>query len=203
MARLVLTELGQAGINYVREHLTGVNVFCTALLAAVEAAPGKAMTLAPPGATPARLKRFAEGGLRTGLPRLVRDENDDADASLKVEQAAYLISVLRTAPDGACIVDDFEPSWDIALSDEDPHAFGVGDEVYRLFTADDAPAAIVRALVKGDNGWHGVAAVCDAPPELNDDRECTEVALQGAALSVIALTCTAYDGEGFVIWRRS
>ncbi|MEJ0060664.1 MAG: hypothetical protein WDM79_14280 [Terricaulis sp.] len=59
-SELIFTDLGDAGIDYVREHLAGVNVFCTALLAAVEAAPGKVITLAPRGVSQERLHAFGE-----------------------------------------------------------------------------------------------------------------------------------------------
>ncbi|MES1202102.1 MAG: hypothetical protein ABUS57_11720 [Pseudomonadota bacterium] len=209
MADLVFTDLGAEGVEYVREHLLGANAFCTALLAAVEAAPGKVTTLAPEGTTRDRLLRFDEGGLIApgeGPARVVRIADGspvESVSNLKIEQAAYLISMLRTVSEAVCIADDFNPSWSEIAADADPAAFGVHDEVYRLFTATDPPPLIAQALVRADTGWHGVAALCADAPEIDEARETTEEELQRAALSAFIITCSAYDGEGFVIWRRT
>ncbi|HVZ98732.1 MAG TPA: hypothetical protein VG841_00295 [Caulobacterales bacterium] len=209
MTDLEFTDLGADGIEYVRAHLLGANVFCTALLAAVEAAPGKVTTLAPRGAPRERLLRLDEGGLlkaEHAPARVVRIADGSAlhhVPSLKVEQGAYLVSMLRAAPDAICIVDDFNPSWVEVRDDAGPAAFGVNDEVYHLFTSTNAPAEVVQALVDGDTGWHGVAALCTEAPEIDVEREADEETLQRAALSAFVITCSAYDGEGFVIWRRT
>ncbi|HVY85523.1 MAG TPA: hypothetical protein VG943_10350 [Caulobacterales bacterium] len=208
MTDLVFTDLGAAGVDYVREHLLGANVFCTALLAVVEAAPGKVTTLAPQGVSRERLLRFDEGGLLDGTEnnRVVRIEDRspvETESKLKVEQAAYLVSMLRTVPDAVCIVDDFNPSWSDIDINADPNAFGVGDEVYRLFTMNDAPPELAQALIASDTAWHGVAALCAETPDLDAVRETSAEDLERAALSAFIITCTAYDGEGFVIWRRT
>jgi len=207
--KLAFVDLGARGLDYVREHLLGANSFCTALLAAVEAAPGKVSTLAPEGVSVDRLYRFTEGGLlpaNLAPPRVVRLEDGSSLAevvNLKVEQAAYLVSMMQTTPGAVCITDDFNPSWAEAQAEDDPEAFGVEDEVYRLFTSSEKPARLIRALNLGDTIWHGVAALCTEAPDLGDDRVATIEALQQAALSAFLLTCTAYDGEGFVVWRRT
>jgi hypothetical protein len=205
---LIFIDLGDAGIDYVREHLSGVNVFCTALLAAVEAAPGKVITLAPRGVTRERLNAFGEGGLLRAAPRMLElDDNGDLAPidSLKFEQGAYLHSIMRTAPEAVCIVDDFNPSWSEVRIEEPRYAqaFGVSDAVYHLFNSNDAPELLVDALTVSDTIWHGVAAICEYGPEFEeDDRELSEEALIAAAVSALTITCSAYDGEGFVAWRR-
>ncbi|MES1156969.1 MAG: hypothetical protein ABUL73_04225 [Alphaproteobacteria bacterium] len=208
-SKLAFVDLGARGLDYVREHLLGANSFCTALLAAVEAAPGKVSTLAPEGVSVDRLYRFSEGGLHSASharARVVRLEDGaslDQAGSLRVEQAAYLISMMQTTPDAVCIIDDFDPSWSEVQMLDDPDAFGVEDEVYRLFTSTEKPARIIRALGLSDTGWHGVAALCAEAPEIDDDRITSIEALQQSALSTFLITCIAYDGEGFVVWRRT
>lgn len=194
--RLAFVQLDARGLDYVREHLTGVNLFCTALAETLLTAPGVVFTLAPFGTEPERLHRFSQGGL---LPA----NRSDGPASLKIEQGAYLLSLLREEPARICIVDDFNPSWAEVQMGDDARAFGVEDEVYRMLTAEDPPEAFLDALVLSDTIWHGAAAICAAAPELDEDRLATPTALQGAAQTVIALTCTAYDGEGFVAWSRT
>lgn len=196
MAQRGFIDLGQRGMDYVREHLTGVNPFCTALAAAVDAAPGRVLVLPPPGVDLERLYRFSEGGL---LPS--KDEAARFDA--KIEQAAYLVSLLRAAPESVCIVDDFEPSWSEAIAEGvAQHAFGVDDGVYHRFTAEDRPDEIAATLASADTLWHGVAAICVEDIAMDEESEASVEALQQAGASAIAITCTAYEGEGFVIWRR-
>ncbi len=196
MADPAFIELDRRATDYVREQLTGVNAFCTALLAVVEHEPGQVFTLAPFGVPPERLHRFTEGGLLAA-------NVDPSIESLKIEQAAYLLSMLRVTPESVCIVDDFDASWDGAQGEADGYAFGSGDEMYRLFDADAPPTAIVEALQAGDTIWHGIAAICAQAPELDEDNNSEIQSLQEAAVSVVALTCTAYDGEGFIVWRRA
>lgn len=196
--RLSFIQLDARGLEYVREHLTGVNAFCTALAETILFTPGTVFTLAPQGApqgvTLERLHRFTEGGLIAA--------NRDG-GGLKIEQAAYLLSLLREDPERVCIIDDFEPSWAQAQLTSAPEAFGADDDVYHLFTVESSPEDVLAALVRGDTGWHGVAAVCAQELELDEARIAEVEALQAVAASVIALTCTAYDGEGFVAWARA
>lgn len=209
MAQRGFIDLGRRGMDYVREHLTGVNPFCTALGAAVDAAPGRVLVLPPPGVDLERLYLFSEGGLLAAnrSPSDVTFLEDGSSlvevATMKVEQAAYLVSLLRTVPEAICIIDDFNPSWTEAVAmGVDQHAFHVDDAVYYRFTADDAPDDIVLALRNSETIWHSVAAICAVDVEVDEESEASVEALQQVGASVIALTCTAYDGEGFVIWRR-
>ena len=196
------------GLDYVRDHLTGVNTLCTALFDVVTLEPGDIFTLSPKGLDAERLYRFSEGGILHAPLELVPDRLSDGSEiapieSFKVEQAALLLSLLREQPDSVCIIDDFNPRWGERPPWLAESAFGVGEEVYHLFRATDPPSALITLLHQTDAVWHGVAAICTTAPEIDDDRECTHESLQAAAFSAIALTCTAYDREGFVAWRRA
>jgi hypothetical protein len=203
-------DLGAQGADYVRAHLLGANPFCSSLLEVVAQHPGSISTLAPADTAIDRLVRFREGGL---LP-----ENLDVSqaiqlgdgqgslmsvASLRDEQVALLRSIMHATPGSVCIVDDFNPRWeDIRDEAYYPAAFGASDQVFHLLTADSDVDMLVDAIQAGNTVWHGVAAVCATPPVLGEGRQSTETELQKSAHSVLALTCTAYDGEGFVLWRR-
>lgn len=188
VSRLVkVVPLGAGGLDYIKEHLAGVNTLCTALLELVEAAPGEIFTLAPVEVTRERLLRFSEGGLLGG-------------ETLIAEQAKWLHGLLGS-PEDVCIVDDFDPSFG-DIRDEVEAAFGYEDEAYRLFTREDGEAAIAEALARTHVIWHGVACVSAYAPELDVDRVVEFDELREAAHNAHAITCTAYDGEGFVAWRR-
>jgi hypothetical protein len=63
MSKIEARNLGDSGRAYLRRQLTGVNGFCSELLAAINAVPGEVLTFAPSETTLERLLRFEEGGL--------------------------------------------------------------------------------------------------------------------------------------------
>jgi hypothetical protein len=148
---------------------------------------GEIFTLAPRGAPRDQLYRFEAGGL---------------SASPLLEQAHLLRQAVEAAPGAVCIVDDFDPTWGEPGSDDEANAFGVGSEVYRLLTAEDDVLTFAEVLSATHVLWHGVAAICGRPPELDGTQTASFDSLAEAAETVSLLTCVAYDGEGFVAWRR-
>jgi hypothetical protein len=100
-----------------------------------------------------------------------------------------------------CIVDDFISRWSDQAAPLEPTAFGVGEEVYHLLTTAHCDDDFRRTVSNGNYIWHGVAAVCRVSPELKG-RVSTVCDLNQCAAAAILITCTAYDGEGFVTWRR-
>jgi len=189
MNTLRKVALDERGLDYVREHLSGVNLFCSALLAVIEQVPGETFTFMPLNVRGERAYRFAEGGLGLG----------HAAAAVRAER---IVNLLDEDADACCIIDDFDRRWGDRGLEDSPTAFGVGDEVYHLLGADSRIDQIAETLLAGDCGWHGVAAVCvPAPIETADDTSAL-AALGACARTVIELSCTAYDGEGFVVWRR-
>ena len=148
---------------------------------------GEIFTLAPRGAPRDQLYGFESGGL---------------SASPLLEQAHLLRQAVEAAPGAVCIVDDFDPTWGDPGSDDEANAFGVGSEVYRLLTAEDDVLAFAEVLSATHVLWHGVAAVCGRAPELDGTQTASIEELAETAETVSLLTCVAYDGEGFVAWRR-
>lgn len=148
---------------------------------------GEIFTLAPRGTPRDRLYEFDSGGL---------------SASPLLEQAHLLRRDIETTPGAVCIVDDFDLTWGEPGSDDEANAFGVDDEVYRLLTAEDDVLAFAEVLSATHVRWHGVAAVCARAPEIDGTQTASLDALAEAVEGVSLLTCVAYDGEGFVAWKR-
>jgi hypothetical protein len=177
------------------------------LLQVVIAEDGEAFTLAPRGASEERLRQFDRGGL---LP-----ENSERAAAVVLPDGSMLVPVvslirqqvkllrgaMMVAPGAVCIADDFNPRWSGRAAHLGPTAFGVGEEVYHLVTADCGEEEFVAAVSRSNTIWHGVAAVCRASPALDRSRRASPTELVRCAASVLLMTCTAYDGEGFVAWR--
>ncbi len=209
MTNVERRDLGDAGRSYIRNHLTGINVFCSGLLQTLNSELGECFTLAPPGTPDARLVLFDEGALlpdnllRKGAISLSGGGLLVPVISLIEQQVHLLKGTLIASAGSVCVVDDFNPRW----SDLSPHlaptAFGVGEEVYHLLTEDHSDDQFISAVCTGNALWHGVSAVCRDPIALGVVRETTAEVLMQCAKSALLITCTAFDGEGFVAWRRT
>ena len=181
--------LDDRGLDYVLEHLSGVNLFCSALAEVVTSAPGETWTSMSLDVRGERAYRFSEGGL--GL-----------NASAASLRAARIASLLDADADACCIIDDFNSRWGDHELEDSPTAFGVGEEVYHLLNGASDAADIAQMLQTTDCIWHGVAAVCVPRPLETADDQSALAALHECARTVVEISCTAYDGEGFVVWRR-
>jgi len=188
MPTLRQIALDDRGLDYVREHLEGVNAFCSELLAVVEQVPGETFTFAPLSVIGERVYRFTE----PGLPAFEL-------AELRAER---ILELLDSDADACCIVDDFDARWGDPALEDSATAFGVGEEVYHLLTAESGIDLIGAVIAEAAAVWHGVAAVCTPPPSEQAGVQSTLEALRTCARSVIEISCTAYDGEGVVVWRR-
>ena len=201
-------DLGEVGRAYVREHLGDTNAFCAALLETFSSEPGVVFTLAPVGVPLDRLAEFERGGLlpknSSGADTVSLPDGSTLSpiASLIAEQTKLLRDTMLAASGSVCIVDDFNPRWGDQASCLGPTAFGVDEEVYHLLTPGHREDDFLTTVSKGNTIWHGVAAVCRVSPRLDSARASTPSELKECAASALLITCTAYDGEGFVAWRR-
>ena len=207
MRGTMIVDLGNEGFVYVRHHLTGVNTFCTALRQAVDEHTGEVFTIAPDGITEERLVAFRRGGL---LPENISETVFLPDGARMVpvlsmidEQVSFLKQALALRVGAVCIMDDAIHRWSDKSVNRDAPAFCVGEEVYRLLASDQSDKVFEQAVKDANWIWHGVSAVCALSPMIDTSRRCSATELQRCALSVLLLTCTAYDGEGFVAWRRT
>jgi hypothetical protein len=179
--------LDDRGAIYLQAHLSGVNAFCSLLLDQVIGDAGEIFTLAPKGTSREQIYQLDSGGL---------------PASPLLEQAHLLRQAVEAASGSVCIVDDFDLTWGETGSDDEANAFGVGEEVYRQLTAEDDVLTFAEVLSATHVRWHGVAAVCARAAELDGTQTSSLDSLAEAVETVSLITCVAYDGEGFVAWRR-
>ncbi|HXI86051.1 MAG TPA: hypothetical protein VNH64_01225 [Parvularculaceae bacterium] len=202
-----IRSLDRRAIAYVLDHLRNANVLCSALYEIVSQESGAAFTIAPKTASTDKLHRFREGDL---LPqdwsRNVTLQNAQGVLapipSLVAERAERILETLEAFPAGACVIDDANPRWGELNLADNPFAFGVGDEVYHCLAYADGKAAIKQTLELGDAHWHGVAAICARAPSIDSRRIVSAESLRASAATVVEITCAAYDGEGFIGWRR-
>jgi hypothetical protein len=180
--------LDDRGLDYLRAQLEGVNAFCSELLAVVDQVPGDTYTFAPLNVMGERVYRFDEPGLPA--------------AELAGLRAEQILDLLESDADACCIVDDVDAVWGDPALEDSPTAFGVGEEAYHWLTAEDGLEVIEAVVGSAGSVWHGVAAVCTPPPSEQTGQPSALDALLRCARSVIEISCTAYDGEGFLVWRR-
>lgn len=201
-------DLDARGEAYVREHLTNVNVLSSALLEVVMASRGRTWTLAPSATAIDHLHDFARGGLLVSnldfsraIPVATGGTLMPVD-SLHLERAERVLETMARFPGSVCVVDDFNPTWGDGVYQPEPTAFGVGGEVYHLATGTETPDEMADLLALGDTVWHGVSAVCAPAGRVTRADLSSATALRACASTVVEITCTAYDREGFVIWTR-
>lgn len=193
-------ELDERARDFVREQLDWPTAFCETLLELVGS--GSVFTRAPEGAPVERLYAFAEGGLlATDWSKRVVLEDGSSLVPIPnlQEDRAALIRAEMERVSGVLIADEVNPRWPDYAEHAGPTAFGVAKDVFHLATmADDVGAA----LLMGSYVWHGIAAVCPAPLVISLDRQASVDDLRASARSATLVTCTAYDGEGYVVWKR-
>lgn len=188
MPTLRQIALDDRGLDYMREQLQGVNAFCSELLEVVDQLPGDIFTFAPLSITGERVYRFTEPGLPA-----------EELAELRAER---IMQLLDSDADAGCVVDDVDAVWGDPALEDSPTAFGVGEEVYHWLTADDGFETVLTVTEEAASVWHGVAAVCTPPASEQAGQPSALDALLACARAAIEITCSAYDGEGFVVWRR-
>jgi hypothetical protein len=208
MSELHEVVIDKRAADYVREHLTDINVLCSELVSVLETEPGEIFTLCPVGTPAETIYQFTSGGL---LP-----ENLDFSRathyrgkgtimpkeSLSFARATRIKTLLGSVPSAVCVVDDFDLCWPELRPEQKATAVSVGDAVYHVLTAEAQISTIDTTLRQARFIWHGVAATCNHSLQLAPGRTAEPEALRQCARAVIEFTCVAYDGEGFVGWRR-
>ncbi len=201
-------ELDERGEAYVREHLTDVNILCSALLDVFTSTKGAIWTLAPVKTPLERLCQMTRGDLLAAnrdASRAVRVPGRGvlmAVESLHLQRAERVLETLQGAHGRVCLVDDFNPTWGGQHYVPEPSAFGVGQEVYHLVTGEETPDTVADILALGDTIWHGVSAVCQPEEHVSQSTLSSPDALKACARTVIEISCTAYDREGFIVWTK-
>jgi hypothetical protein len=192
---------------FLREQLAGINALCSILLELIEQTPGEVWTLAPAETPSERLYRFHEGGLLAAnldFSRAIKAPDGwiMPVESLRDLRADALYEALGAAPNACLLFDDVNsiPSDDHLAND--PAVVFLGDDVYRLVLPGADRALVGGALADCDTLWHGVSVVCRPDVPITRSDISTPEALRSLAVTAVEFDCRAYDGEGFVAWRR-
>lgn len=215
MRPLRVFDLDARGADYVCSRLTGlsewggpVNTLCAALRETIRSAAGRIWTMAPPETSSDRLYQFEWGGL---LPENL-DMSRAVDAgggtllaieSLFEEERTLFARLLRERSGRAGVLADPNAMrGDPMLSTFSRTAVYAGDQVFHVVDAASDDEIIDLALSAAPF-WARMWMVASAPPKIDARRETSEEDLRRCAADALAVSLSAYDGEGFVVWQRA
>jgi hypothetical protein len=209
-------DLDARGADYVRKRVNDLTEYgealkalCNPLDALIGTAPGQTWTLAPPNTPADQLYQFEWGGLlaeNLDMSRAIDVGGSTMMAieSLQEEERALLLALMREETGRACILADPIPNRDDPCVDEyyTRAAAFLGDKMFHIVDAASEDDAVELAFAASPF-WTDLHIVTTAPPKIDTERNVTAEALSRSASAAIAISCSAYDGEGFVIWRRT
>ncbi len=197
LERRVLDERGHL---YIKNMLTLDTLFCRVLAETVDFAAGDAFTFVPSGLPDANVYDFTAG---FAAPRVPPRGGLVPVETIVETQVAEVMRFLRMPATACAIADDANQHRSAAQDGQLPNSFDVGAEVYALLTAQDGPDT-VRAVLSGTNWiWHGLVALC-VPSRTPSRADLGDPAAFAAVLRTTrAVQAVAYDGEGYLEWRRA
>lgn len=215
MRALKVFDLDVRGADYVRARLTGLSgwggpeqALSVALADAITSVAGRIWTMAPPETPSDRLYEFESGGLlheNLDISRAVDigDGKMMAIVSLRDEERTLFMTLLREFPGRAGLfADPILTRGDPCISDYYARtAIYAGDKVFHFVDAASDDETIDLAFDAAPF-WTSMWLVTSAPPKLRVEREISEEELRASAATAIAVSFSAYDGEGFVVWQR-
>lgn len=176
--------------------------FCKTLRSVVNLTNGDFFTFLPHGIETERAYRFDVGFRDADATPERGGGNLLPVLSLKDYQATGIENFLNSTPHAICIVDDVSARMTDPGIQRKADVVALGDEVCYALTPARTQPDIRRALSFGDYLWHGLVALC-APLREITPASLTEAAILSECLSSTReLHATAYDGEGFIVWRR-
>jgi hypothetical protein len=207
-------DLGDRGAGHIRKRLADlcsykgpVQVFCAGLDEVIASRSGRAWTMAPTNTPLDRLYQFEWGGLLPENLDMSRGVATSGGVLVPIEsvideERALVRTLLSGEPGRACIVvDTLLIKGDGRISEfYADTAFFVGTAVFHAIDGVSSERSVEYALAASPF-WIDLRVVTLAPPKIEPDRESTTDELRKSAAAAIAISCSAYDGEGFVVWQ--
>lgn len=187
MSKLIEMDLGKDGIEYVQDCLRQGTGLCRKSLR-LPLRSGQALAIVPPDTSPERAKSFAAGGLlRWG----------DSIEWL----ASHMGALWRADPEGTLILQDV---WGARPGEAQrwPDAFYDDNAVYYLVHASAPKIEKVERQISSFLlvGFFAYALL----PQANaaSERRLDKATMENIADNTAEIFVSAYDREGFVMWRR-
>ena len=196
--------LDQRALAYVLDQFDETRVLDAALKALVGSAAGELFTYLPADIDEEQAYRFGSGGILPARPERYPAEGGylvPVDSLVPVRDELFA-QILRSDPRACCIVSEVNPSPDDPDPPSEPTVFWVGEECYHWLDGRSSDDLVEETFSLAEVPWHSVAACC-LPASPITQNEMDQAALVALARDVTHVSVRAYDGEGFVIWKRT
>lgn len=201
---LVRIELDDRAWAYVLDELDDGMILGAALKPVVQATTGEVFTRLPRDMTLERAHEFHRGGVLPARPERYPTEGgylvpvDSVMSARDDRVVGFLGNDLRAC----CIIGEMNPRPGDPNPPTEPSVFWIGEECYHWLGANASPELVEDTFAAAELPWHAVAA-CYLPETPTKKEDLDRSALISLARSVSEISVRAYDGEGFVIWRRA
>lgn len=175
---------------YLQENLEETNALSSAIFKYVNFEKGVFYTILQENITNKQLYGFRWGGVGGGIRNRVCD---------------ILFTELHDNSRFTCIFDDvngtYEPSYD------EPSFLKVGahykDEIYYIIERKEASKDFLIECLRTSNAcWHSLCVLSKKTYSRNKDLSITETDIIDFAKTSDLILIGAYDGEGYIFWKR-
>lgn len=199
-----LVRLDHRAQTYFELQLDFETIFCDTLASVLRKNDGDFFVMLPRRLDTDCAYNFEDGDLlEENELRVIPPAGGLVPVRTMVDRQAKLIrSFLQSGDTALCIIDD-------AVARASPPKFigpatVLNDSGAALYTMDEQTPIvdIEAALRRGNHIWHGVTALCRPAAQVLTQKLAEPDALRECVASVEEMHAVAYDGEGFLIWRR-
>ncbi len=210
MSNLKTLALGDEGLDYLRSELSGGGTFAREALGRLPITSGVVTTRLPDNVSPEESIRFATGGkLPTPPPEEWRKVPGATLVPVPstIDDLTKLISEHLSTPERVCLLENASASrGDPWLAQPRVPTGYHKEEVYHWLAGPQPEVAIQQAVRTARSLFAFAGALTsldDAQEEWVEGGDLSLETLQRLADNTLQLFVGAYDGEGFVIWRRA
>lgn len=203
--------LGSEGLQFILSELRGGRTFSRCLLESLDLQSGDVITYLPQGASVVDAKDFESGGKLPQPPQSQWKRGEGAIVIPTPTTRPHLVSLIDeylSTSERVCILENATASrGDEWLKQTQVNVSFFGDEVYHLLIGSCPRPTIDLAIRKGQSLFTFVGALTSLPggvlPLTIDRADLDLGALRSLAEQTERIFVGAYDGEGYVIWRRA
>ena len=206
-------DLDARGVAWIRARLANLSQcgdplkeFCAPLARLMDV--GRTWTLAPAETSTDQLYRFERGGLLPQNGDMSRAVDIGGSVmtpieSLHAEERTILQRLLREQVGRVCVM----PDPDLTRGDpcisayHETIAFYVGDKVFHVVDASSDDEDFSCAF-DACPFWCNLRVVTSESLPRASGHDLSLEQLRRSAAGAVAVSCSAYDGEGFVVWQR-
>jgi hypothetical protein len=212
----ILTEMpvSHAGYDFVRDRLAQGNALAKQILQSVALEDGQLTTFLPLGTSPQSQEQFHSGGklttppvsewkgVQSGDETLLMIPVPNTDYWLMAKIRDYLIE----GKDRVCVIEDAvrRPS-DAALHRLTTRHLALNGDVYHLLLQEDAQESRILEAIKAAKSiptFVGAIGIWQGDPLAIRTGFLPFNELQSFAAGIQALFVGAFDGEGYLLWRK-